>query len=88
MAREKQHLYRPISIVFCPSVKKKVYKIKTVNNKTIDDVIEGIDNIAGIPKNANIEIVGVGDGFKKKYIKKYKIKWYIKKKPMSKYLAK
>lgn len=52
-------------------------RIKVFKNKTIDDLIESINNpkkkLLGIPITAEFIQIGVGDKFAKEWKKKYKI---------------
>ena len=75
MAKEGSYPKLPISIVFKNSDRANAkYKIKTISNKTIDDLIDVNFIIAGIPSKAVIKEVGMGKQFHNKYRKKYNIK--------------
>lgn len=65
MAREKSTLNLPITVTFRPTARSKKIKKKTMKNRTIDDVMEGIGNgsLPGIPEEADIMHVGVGSSF-------------------------
>ena len=62
MARESSYPKVPITIVFKTSNRKNAkYKMKTVRNRTIDDLIDCNYTIPGIPANAIIKEVDVLD---------------------------
>ena len=72
MARESSYPKVPITIVFATSDRKNAkVKMKTVRNRTIDDLIDCNYVIPGIPANAVIKEVGVGKIFIDRYRKKY-----------------
>jgi len=74
MARESSYPKVPISIAFATSNRKNAkVKVKTIRNRTIDDLIECNYIIPGIPAKAVIKEVGVGKIFKERYEKKYGI---------------
>jgi hypothetical protein len=74
MARESSYPKVPISIAFATSNRKNAkVKVKTIRNRTIDDLIDCNYIIPGIPAKAVIKEVGVGKIFKKRYEKKYGI---------------
>lgn len=61
-----------VTIVFKTSTRSNAKtKIKTLRNKCIDDVLER--KIPGIPDNAVILEIGIGDLFEQKYKQKYKL---------------
>lgn len=74
MAREPSYPKIPISIAFATSNRKNAkIKVKTIRNRTIDDLIECNYIIPGIPAKAVIKEVGIGKIFKERYEKKYGI---------------
>lgn len=74
MARESSYPKVPISIAFATSNRKNAkVKVKTIRNRTIDDLIECNYVIPGIPAKAVIKEIGVGKIFKERYEKKYGI---------------
>ena len=74
MARESSYPKVPISIAFATSDRKNAkVKVKTIRNRTIDDLIECNYIIPGIPAKAVIKEIGVGKIFKERYEKKYGI---------------
>ena len=74
MARESSYPKVSISIAFATSNRKNAkVKVKTIRNRTIDDLIDCNYIIPGIPAKSVIKEVGVGKIFKKRYEKKYGI---------------
>lgn len=74
MAREPSYPKIPISIAFATSNRKNAkIKVKTIRNRTIDDLIDCNYIIPGIPAKAVIKEVGIGKIFKERYEKKYGI---------------
>lgn len=74
MAREPSYPKIPISIAFATSNRKNAkVKVKTIRNRTIDDLIDCNYIIPGIPAKAVIKEVGIGKIFKERYEKKYGI---------------
>ena len=74
MARESSYPKIPISIVFATSKNSNAkIKIKTIRNRTIDDLIDGNYIIPGIPAKAIIKEVGMGEIFINRYKQKYGI---------------
>ena len=74
MARDASYPKVPISIAFATSNRKNAkVKVKTIRNRTIDDLIECNYIIPGIPAKAVIKEVGIGKIFKERYEKKYGI---------------
>ena len=74
MARESSYPKIPISIVFATSKNSNAkIKIKTIRNRTIDDLIDCDYIIPGIPKTRVIKEVGMGEIFIERYKKKYGI---------------
>jgi len=74
MARDSSYPKVPISIAFATSDRKNAkVKVKTIRNRTIDDLIDCNYIIPGIPAKAIIKEVGVGKIFKERYEKKYGI---------------
>lgn len=74
MARESSYPKVPISIAFATSNRKNAkVKVKTIRNRTIDDLIDCNYIIPGIPAKAVIKEVGIGKIFKERYEKKYGI---------------
>lgn len=74
MAREPSYPKVPISIAFATSNRKNAkVKVKTIRNRTIDDLIDCNYIIPGIPAKAVIKEVGIGKIFKERYEKKYGI---------------
>ena len=61
-----------VTIVFKTSARSNAkVKMKTLRNKRIDDVLER--KIPGIPDNAVILEIGMGELFEQKYKQKYKL---------------
>jgi hypothetical protein len=61
-----------VTIVFKTSARSNAKtKMKTLRNKHIDDVLER--KIPGIPDNAIILEIGMGELFEQKYKQKYKL---------------
>lgn len=61
-----------VTIVFKTSARSNAKtKMKTLRNKNIDDVLER--KIPGIPDNAVILEIGMGEIFEEKYKQKYKL---------------
>jgi hypothetical protein len=61
-----------VTIIFKTSARSNAKtKIKTLRNKSIDDVLER--KIPGIPDNAVILEIGMGELFEEKYKQKYKL---------------
>ena len=61
-----------VTIVFKTSNRSNAKtKMKTLRNKSIDDVLER--KKPGIPDNAVILEIGIGDLFEQKYKQKYKL---------------
>jgi hypothetical protein len=61
-----------VTIIFKTSARSNAKtKIKTLRNKSIDDVLER--KIPGIPDNAVILEIGMGEVFEEKYKQKYKL---------------
>jgi hypothetical protein len=61
-----------VTIVFKTSTRSNAkVKMKTLRNKPIDDVLER--KIPGIPDNAVILEIGMGELFEQKYKQKYKL---------------
>ena len=74
MARDSSYPKVPISIAFATSNRKNAkVKVKTIRNRTIDDLIDCNYIIPGIPAKAIIKEVGVGKIFEKRYKKKYNV---------------
>lgn len=74
MARDASYPKVPISIAFATSNRKNAkVKVKTIRNRTIDDLIECNYIIPGIPAKAVIKEIGIGKIFKERYEKKYGI---------------
>jgi hypothetical protein len=72
MAREKLQLKNPITIVF--KTGKRTIKMKTVKNRTVDELFAIDFNIPGIKAKDEIMAVGLGDDFDKYYKVKFKTK--------------
>ena len=72
MAREKAYSNSPVVMVFRTSdrLNAKV-KMKIWKNKNIDQVQE--EKLAGVPQNAEILELAVGESFIQKYKLKYKL---------------
>ena len=61
-----------VTIVFKTSARSNAKtKMKTLRNKSIDDVLER--KIPGIPDNAVILEIAIGELFEEKYKQKYKL---------------
>ena len=74
MARESSYPKIPISIVFATSKNSNAkIKMKTIRNRTIDELIDCNYVIPGIPAKAVIKEVGMGNIFIERYKKKYDI---------------
>lgn len=74
MARESSYPKIPISIVFATSKNSNAkIKMKTIRNRTIDELIDCNYVIPGIPAKAVIKEVGMGNIFIERYKKKYGI---------------
>jgi len=74
MARDSSYPKVPISIAFATSNRKNAkVKVKTIRNRTIDDLIDCNYIIPGIPAKAIIKEVGVGKIFEERYKKKYNV---------------
>jgi len=74
MPRESSYPKTPIVIAFATSNRSNAkVKIKTVRNRTIDDLIDCNYIIPGIPAKAVIKDVGIGNMFIERYKKKYDI---------------
>lgn len=72
MARESSYPKIPISIVFATSKNSNAkIKMKTIRNRTIDELIDCNYIIPGIPAKAVIKEVGMGNIFIERYKKKY-----------------
>lgn len=72
MARESSYPKIPISIVFATSKNSNAkIKMKTIRNRTIDELIDCNYVIPGIPAKAVIKEVGMGNIFIERYKKKY-----------------
>lgn len=70
--RTSEYVKVPISIVFATSNRSNAkIKMKTVRNRTIDDLIDCDYVIPGIPAKAIIKEVGVGKIFHDRYKQKY-----------------
>ena len=70
--RTSEYLKLPISIVFATSNRSNAQiKLKTIKNRTIDDLIACDYTIPGIPTKAVIKKVGVGKRFRDIYKQKY-----------------
>jgi len=74
MARESSYPKIPISIVFATSKNSNAkIKMKTIRNRTIDELIDCNYIIPGISAKAVIKEVGMGEIFIERYKKKYGI---------------
>ena len=74
MARESSYPKIPITIVFATSKNSNAkIKMKTIRNRTIDELIDCNYVIPGIPAKAVIKEVGMGNIFIERYKKKYDI---------------
>lgn len=63
-----------ITVVFKSSNRaNSKIKIKTYKNRNMDDIL-GMDKMVGVPNNAVILEMGLGEGFDREWRKKYKIK--------------
>lgn len=71
MARTSEILKSHIGIAFSLPNKPKI-KIKILKSKQIDELLDVDFNIPGIPKNAIIKEVVVGEGAIEKIFEKYK----------------
>tara|TARA_S200002703_G_C3747302_1_gene229925 strand:+ start:729 stop:959 length:231 start_codon:yes stop_codon:yes gene_type:complete len=70
--KASEYVKAPITIVFSTSNRSNAkIKMKTVRNRTIDDLIDCNYVIPGIPAKAIIKEVGIGNYFIEKYKKKY-----------------
>lgn len=71
MAREKLQINCSITIVF--KTGKRTIKMKTIKNRTIDELFKLDFNIPGIKEKDEIMAVGLGDDFENYYKLKFKI---------------
>lgn len=73
MARTKEALSLPITVVFKTSNRSNAKtKMKTFKGSwTIDRVLS--EKLPGVPENAQILEIGVGEAFIEKYASKYKL---------------
>ena len=72
MARDTTYPKIPITIVFATSKNSNAkIKMKTIRNRTIDELIDCNYVIPGIPAKAVIKEVGMGNIFIERYKKKY-----------------
>jgi|TARA_Y100000385_G_scaffold248496_1_gene269255 hypothetical protein len=72
MAREKAYPKFPVVMVFRTSDRSNAkVKMKVWKNKNIDQVQE--EKLAGVPQNAKILELAVGESFIQKYKLKYKL---------------
>lgn len=71
MARGKIQIKCSITIVF--KTGKRTVKMKTIKNRSIDELFEINFNIPGIKVKDEILAVGLGDDFKNYYKTKFKI---------------
>jgi|TARA_R110000782_G_scaffold131659_1_gene223468 hypothetical protein len=72
MAREKAYSNSPVVMVFRTSNRSNAkVKMKIWKNKNIDQVQE--EKLAGVPQNAEILELAVGESFIQKYKLKYKL---------------
>lgn len=71
MAREKLQLNCPVTIVF--KTGKRTVKMKTVKNRTVDELFDLNFNIPGIKEKDEILAVGLGEDFNNYYKIKFKI---------------
>jgi hypothetical protein len=72
MAREKAYPNSPVVMVFRTSNRSNAkVKMKIWKNKNIDQVQE--EKLAGVPQNAEILELAVGESFIQKYKLKYKL---------------
>lgn len=73
MPREKSYIY-PTVLVFKTSERSNArIKMKIFNNKNIDEVLDEDINLSGVPENAIILDVGLGQSWIDKYKVKYKL---------------
>jgi hypothetical protein len=70
MARQKAFPTSPIVVVFKSG--KKV-KMKVINNKNIDEVLDGDNKIPGIKDSNEIIDIGLGESFIRIFSQKHKI---------------
>jgi hypothetical protein len=76
MARQKLFPTFPIVVVYKSG--KKV-KIKVINNKNIDEVLNEDIVIPGIKNNSDILEIGLGESYVRRFNQKYKIDLVSKK---------
>jgi len=72
MTREKLQLKSPVTIVY--KTGKRTVKMKTIKNRTVDELFACDFNIPGIKVKDEIMAVGLGEDFDKYYKTKFKIK--------------
>ena len=70
MARQKAFPTSPIVVIFKSG--KKV-KMKVINNKNIDEVLDGDNKIPGIKDSNEIIDIGLGESFIRIFSQKHKI---------------
>jgi hypothetical protein len=70
MARQKAFPTSPIVVVFKSG--KKI-KMKVINNKNIDEVLDGDNKIPGIKDSNEIIDIGLGESFIRIFSQKHKI---------------
>lgn len=70
MARQKAFPTSPIVVIFKSG--KKI-KMKVINNKNIDEVLDGDNKIPGIKDSNEIIDIGLGESFIRIFSQKHKI---------------
>ena len=74
MGRKVSYVKGPIVVAYKTSDRKNAKtKLKIINNKNIDDLLDSNFIIPGINDKCVILSVGIGENFKEDYIKKYNI---------------
>ena len=74
MARGKLYLSDPVTVVFKTSNRSNAQtKIKTFNNRNVDEVIDANSKLPGIPETAIWLEVGIGESYIERFKSKYKL---------------
>ena len=73
MAREKSYIYTTVLVFKTSNRSNAKTKMKTYKTKNVDEIIDALENgtLAGVPKNAEILDIGIGESFIEKYKKKH-----------------
>jgi hypothetical protein len=74
MARGKLYIDEPVTVVFKTSNRSNAQtKMKTFNNRNVDEVIDPKYKLPGIPENAIWLEVGLGESYIERFKSKYKL---------------